>query len=661
MKTSKKDFIVEAEDIISTANNGLLELQDAFNPDTLNSVFRAVHTLKGLSGLFGFQGITDLSHNLESVLDDLRLDKIKFTDNTLAFIFRNMDILKNLVARVSEDKEIDDVSDAIKDIESFRVSAKSESRDLNLEDLGISPSILKVLSEYEGHRLKSNIKDGKGIYSIKAVFSLTDFATGLEALSSKMKESGEIMATLPNSEGVPDGSIGFNLLFGSSSKIDDIRSKAAPAVIEEIYDSKKFEPETKPSVSKTQEVSLKSTSNTIRVDIGKLDKILNTVGELVMAKGALVRIGAELAENMAYHPLTADVYKIAQTLERKLAELQDQILELRMVPFSQIFMRLSQVIKRHIREVGKKIELELYGEDTEIDKLLAEEIIDPLVHIIRNAIDHGIEQSDKRISLGKQESGRITLKAFSKGSNVMVTAQDDGAGIDLDKILRNAIERKMIPEDQVLNPKEIIDLIFIPGLSTKEVVNEVSGRGMGMDIVKEKITSLGGFVDVESEIGKGTKFILTLPITLAIIKALIVDVENEQFAIPITSILETLSVRPEKIQTIEGREVIELRGEMLSLLNVADVFLLEKKPKDEYFVVVVSVGGKRLGLLIDNLTEQTEIVVKPLGDHLKNIRGFAGAAEIGRHKIVLVLDVDAMMEEAFSRKNIISSIQEIEN
>ncbi len=661
MKTSKKDFIVEAEDIISTANNGLLELQDAFNPDTLNSVFRAVHTLKGLSGLFGFQGITDLSHNLESVLDDLRLDKIKFTDNTLAFIFRNMDILKNLVARVSEDKEIDDVSDAIKDIESFRVSAKSESRDLNLEDLGISPSILKVLSEYEGHRLKSNIKDGKGIYSIKAVFSLTDFATGLEALSSKMKESGEIMATLPNSEGVPDGSIGFNLLFGSSSKIDDIRSKAAPAVIEGIYASKKFEPETKPSVSKTQKVSLKSTSNTIRVDIGKLDKILNTVGELVMAKGALVRIGAELAENMAYHPLTADVYKIAQTLERKLAELQDQILELRMVPFSQIFMRLSQVIKRHIREVGKKIELELYGEDTEIDKLLAEEIIDPLVHIIRNAIDHGIEQSDKRISLGKQESGRITLKAFSKGSNVMVTAQDDGAGIDLDKILRNAIERKMIPEDQVLNPKEIIDLIFIPGLSTKEVVNEVSGRGMGMDIVKEKITSLGGFVDVESEIGKGTKFILTLPITLAIIKALIVDVENEQFAIPITSILETLSVRPEKIQTIEGREVIELRGEMLSLLNVADVFLLEKKPKDEYFVVVVSVGGKRLGLLIDNLTEQTEIVVKPLGDHLKNIRGFAGAAEIGRHKIVLVLDVDAMMEEAFSRKNIISSIQEIEN
>ncbi|MEF9425759.1 MAG: chemotaxis protein CheA [Candidatus Mariimomonas ferrooxydans] len=661
MKTSKKDFIVEAEDIINTANNGLLELQGTFNPDTLNSVFRAVHTLKGLSGLFGFQGITDLSHNLESVLDDLRLDKIKFTDNTVAFIFKNMDILKNLVTRVSEDKEIDDVSDAIKDIESFRVSAKSESRDLNLEDLGISPSILKVLSEYEGHRLKSNIKDGKGIYSIKAVFSLIDFATGLEALNSKMKESGEIMATLPNSEGVPDGSIGFNLLFGSSSKIDDIKSKAAPAVIEEIYDSKKSEPETKPSVSKAQEVSLKSTSNTIRVDIGKLDKILNTVGELVMAKGALVRIGAELAENMAYHPLTADVYKIAQTLERKLAELQDQILELRMVPFSQIFMRLSQVIKRHIREVGKKIELELYGEDTEIDKLLAEEIIDPLVHIIRNAIDHGIEQSDKRISLGKQESGRVTLKAFSKGSNVMVTAQDDGAGIDPDKILRNAIERKMISEDQVLKPKEIIDLIFIPGLSTKEVANEVSGRGMGMDIVKEKITSLGGFVDVESEIGEGTRFILTLPITLAIIKALIVDVENEQFAIPITSIMETLSVRPEKIQTIEGREVIELRGEMLSLLNVADVFLLEKKPKDEYFVVVVGVGGKRLGLLIDNLTEQTEIVVKPLGDHLKNIRGFAGAAEIGRHKIVLVLDVDAMMEEAFSKKNIISSAQEIEN
>lgn len=658
MKTSKKDFIVEAEEIIETVNSSLLELQSAFNPDTLNSVFRAVHTLKGLSGLFGFKGITDLSHSLESILDDLRLGKIEFTDNTVNFIFGNIDILKNLVTQVSEDKETDDISNAVKDIESFRESAKSESKDLSLEDLGINPSIVKVLSEYEEHRLKSSIKEAKGIYLVKAVFSLTDFATGLEALNSKMKESGEIVATLPSSEGVPEGSIGFNLLFGSASKIDDIKSKAAPADIEEIYSPEKSGPGAKQPVPKTQQPSLKSTSNTIRVDIDKLDKILNTVGELVLAKGAVVRIGAELAESVGYTPLTIDVHKIAHTLDRKLAELQDFILELRMVPFSQIFMRLSQVVKRYIIEIDKKIELKLFGEDTEIDKLLAEEIIDPLIHIIRNAIDHGIESVGKRVSLGKNEVGIITLKAFSKGNNVVVTVQDDGAGIDPDKILRNAIERKLIPENQELKPKAIIDLIFLPGLSTKEEVNEVSGRGMGTDIVKEKITSLGGFVDVESESGAGTKFTLTLPITLAIIKALIVDVANEQFAIPLTSILETFSVQPEKIQTIEGREVIELRGEMLSLLKVADVLMLEEKQKNEYFAVVIGIGGKRLGLLIDNLSEQTEIVIKPLGENLKNIRGFAGAAEIGRHKIVLVLDVDAMMDEAFSIKNEPSSAQE---
>lgn len=662
MKTSKKDFIAEAEDIIENVNSCLLELQSAFNPDTLNSVFRAIHTMKGLSGLFGLKGITDISHILESLLDDLRLGKIEFTDDTINFIFNNIDILKNLITQVSENKETDDVSDAIKGIELFREAAKSKSKDLPLEDLGISPSILKVLSEYEEHRLKSNVKEGKGLYLVKVVFDLTDFAPRLQTLTSNLKDLGEVVTTLPNPEGVSKSSIGFNLLFASSSKIDDIKSKAASADIEEISPPKKSEgPKTTPYMPKTQEVSLKSSTNTVRVDIGKLDKILNTVGELVLAKGAIVRIGRELSESIGYTPLTLDVHKIAQTLERRLSELQNYILELRMVPFSQIFTRLAQVVTRYTREVGKEIDLELFGEDTEIDKLLAEETIDPLIHLVRNAIDHGIEPSDKRVALGKKERGTVTLKAFSKGNNVIVTVQDDGAGLDADKIYHKAVERKLIPEDQILERKEIIDLIFLPGLSTKEDVSEVSGRGVGMDIVKEKITSLGGFVDVESEGGVGTTFILTLPITLAIIKALIVQVANERFVVPLTSISETFIVQPERIQTIEEREVIEMREEMLPLLRVARVFMLEEKPKDEYFAVVVGFGGKRLGLLVDSLLEQTEVVIKPLGEHLKSVRGLAGAAEVGRHEIILVLDVEAMMEEAFSRKNITRAASDIEN
>lgn len=656
MNISKKDFIAEAEEIIENVNSSLLELQGGFNPDTLNSVFRGVHTMKGLSGLFGLKGISSLSHTLESVLDDLRLGKIDLNNDTLNFIFHNIDVLKNLITQINEDKEVEDVSDVIKEIEKFREAARSKTEDSSVEDIGVSDSILKVLSEYEEHRLKSNFKEGKGIFLAKSVYELTNFAPELEAMNSTLKSLGEVIATLPSSEGVPEGSIGFNLLFSSSLKIDEVKSKVSSADIEEISSPARQAAVSEADQHKqrptSQPASLKSSTNTVRVDIEKLDKILNTVGELVLAKGAVVRIGSELAEDIGYTPLTLDVHKIAQSLARKLAELQNQILELRMVPFSQIFTRLSQVVRRYTREVEKEIDFELFGEDTEIDKLLAEEIIDPLIHIIRNSIDHGIELTDKRLALGKKERGTITMKAFPKGNNVVVTIRDDGAGLDVDKIFQKAIERKLIPEDQILELKEKVELIFIPGLSTKEEVSDVSGRGVGMDIVKERITSLGGFVEVESEKGAGTEFSLTLPITLAIIKALIAKVANEHFCIPLTSISETFIVRNEEIQTIEGREVIEIRGEMLPLLRVARVFMLEEELKDEYFAIAVGFGSTRVGLLVDNLLEQTEIIIKPLGERLKDIQGLAGAAEIGKHEIVLVLDVDSLMEESFSRKNI---------
>ncbi len=653
MKTSRKDFVVEAEEIIEGVNSSLLELQSGFNPDTLNSVFRGIHTLKGLSGLFGLKGVTDLSHALESLLDDLRLGKLELIDEVIHFVFSNVDILKHLMAQAAEEKQIDDVSDAVQEIESFRKASDSRGKEVSLEALGISPSILNVLSNYEEHRLKTNIKEGNGLYLIKAIFNLTDFAPGLETLNVNLKKLGEIIATLPISEGVPDGSIGFKLLLGSLLKADDIKSHGASAEIEVISQPKKIAEQKPESVtSRPMEVSLRSSTNTVRVDIEKLDRILDTISELVLAKGAVVRIGQELAENVGYISLTLDVYKISQTLDRKLAELQDYLLDLRMIPFSQIFTRLAQVVRRYTREIGKEIDVEIFGEDTKIDKQLAEEIIDPLIHLIRNAIDHGIEPKDKRLSHGKKERGTVTLKAFPQGNKVVITVQDDGAGLDADKILCRAIERQLVTEGQMPEGKEIFDLIFIPGLSTKTEASEVSGRGVGMDIVKEKITSLGGFVDVESERGKGTTFTLTLPITLAIVKALIIQVADEKFAVPLTSVAETFFVERGKIQTIEGREVIERRGEMLPLLRVADVFKMEEASKNEYFAVVVGFGSRRLGLLVDNLLDQTEVVIRPLGESLKNIHGLSGAAEIGRHEIVLVIDVDNMREETFSKRKV---------
>ncbi|MBI5049504.1 MAG: chemotaxis protein CheA [Nitrospirae bacterium] len=657
MKTSKKDFIAEAEDIIESATSSLLELQASFNPDALNSLFRAIHTMKGLSGLFGFKGFSDLCHTLESLLDDLRLGRIEFNDETIGFIFSNIDLLKNLVDQVSQDKEVGDVSDAVRSIESFRDAMKSRAQasaaapqDASLKNLSISPSILNTLSEYEEHRLKTNIKEGKIVYMVKSVFELTTFDKGIESLNSNLKSIGEVIATLPSSQGVPDGSIGFTQLFGSSSGIENVKETAQSAEVEMILPLKTV-PGPADVTVKAKEVTLKSAANTVRVDIEKLDRILNTVSELVLAKGAVIRIQQELAGSYGYTPLTLDLYKISQILDRKLAELQDNILELRMVPFSQIFSRLAQVVRRHIKEVNKEIDLKIFGEDTEIDKVIAEDIIDPLIHLIRNSIDHGIEVKERRLALGKKEHGTITLKAFPKGNNVIITLQDDGAGLDIDKILHKARENKLIPENQDIDRREIINLIFLPGLSTKESVSEVSGRGIGMNIVKEKIGSLGGFVDIETEKDAGTTFTITLPITLAIIKTILIKVANEHFIIPLTSVAETFIVDPSKIQTIEGREVIEIRNKILPLLRIDRTLLLEEKPRDEYFGIVVGTGDRQLGLLVDDLLGQTEVVVKPLGEFFKNTTGVAGAAEIGKHEVVLVLDIETMMKEAFLIKN----------
>jgi len=649
MKPSKKEFIAEAEEIIENVSNSILELQDRYNPETLNSIFRGIHTLKGLSGLFGIKGITDFTHTLESLLDDLRLGRIEFTDDIIDFLLKNIDILKTFINQVAEDKEVQNVNTVISEIETFRQEAKSKTKEPSLEDSGISPSIVKVLTQYEEHRLKDNLKEGKGIYLIKVIFELENFAPQLDALNSNLKSIGEVIATLPKSEDIPEGSIGFNLLFGTSLTPDKIQSKISVGEVEQLIPPK-MRPKPVSTPVKQVERIYKTTTSTIRIDIDKLDRILDTIGELMLAKGAVSRIAHELSEAVGYIPLTIDVHKISETLDRRLKELQSYVLELRMVPFSQIFTKLAQLVRRYLRETGKEVNLKFFGEDTEIDKQIAEEIMDPLIHIIRNAIDHGIEPREKRLALGKDEKGTVTLRAFPKGHNVVITIQDDGAGIDRDKILHKAIEKKLIPVDHDLEDDEVINLIFLPGLSTREDVSEISGRGVGMDIVKEKVTSLGGFVEIETEKDVGTTFILTLPITLAIVKALIIKVANERFAIPLTSIMDTFIINPAKIQTIEGREVIELRDEMLPLLRVSRVFRLDDRPKDEYFGVIVGVGERRLGLVVDALLGQTEIIIKPLGDYLKDIPGLSGAAEIGRHEVVLVLDIEAMMEEAFSRK-----------
>jgi two-component system chemotaxis sensor kinase CheA len=650
MNSSKKEFISEAEELLNESRGLILEIQETcttgINPDTINALFRSMHTLKGVSGLFGLDEITHLSHALETLMDDIRLGKIEVNDVVVDFLFNNHDILVKLLDSVREGKT-EDVKGFLKDIESFRAQQTDSDKSVAAAE-NIDESILKVLSEYEEHRLNANIQSGKGIYLAKLVFKMDTFDKALDATTKLIKSRGELISTLPTSSDVPEGSIGFNLMFSSTVFIEDLK-KDIEGDIDTLVQPKKEQPELF-QPKKQHEVGLKSTSTTVRVDIDKLDRILNTIAELSLAKSAVKRIGSELIETYGHTALVYDVYKISQTLERRFVELQDQVLAIRMVPIGQIFSRLGQVVRRYAREIGKKIDLVMYGEDTELDKFLAEEIVDPLMHIIRNAIDHGIETPDERKKIGKEESGTIILKAYQKGNHVIIEVKDDGKGIDIEKVKKKAIEKKLVDDDVDLEEKEIIDFIFVPGFSTKDKVSEVSGRGVGMDVVRERLSELGGFADLETGKDVGTTFMVTIPITLAILKALLIRVGPEKFAVPLTSMLETFTIDQDDIQTIEDKEVYYLRGEMLPIMRVSDAFKIQSDTSDQSFVVVVGFGERRVGLIVDELFGQHEIVIKTLGDYLSKLRGFAGAAEIGKHEIILVLDVESLIGESVTRQ-----------
>jgi len=653
MKASKKEFIAETEDLLFECRQFILEIQDTFqtalNPDTINALFRAMHTLKGLSGLFGSKGITELSHALEALLDDIRLGKINVDEDAVSFLFKNLDILKAATDGIKEDKE-QDLSRQIDEIKSFRSSLKENISGPELKGI-IDEAILRVLSEYEEHRLKANLKGGSGIYLLKAIFDLSTFDTSLEELTKKIKSVGELISTLPVSENVPDGFIGFNLMFSSNRPPAEIKEETS-GEIDVVAQARQLPQQPQ----KIREQSIKSTTTTVRVDIDKLDRILNTIGELTLAKDAVKRIGSELTELQRYSPIVRDVYKISQTLERQLAALQDEVLEIRMVPVGQLFSRLAQVIRRYSRQTGKDIELAMFGEDTELDKSLAEEIIDPLMHLVRNSIDHGIEPAEKRRRKGKNEHGNIVLKAFQKGNYVVIEVIDDGSGIDIDKVRAKAVEKGLIEPDAVLDERELVNFIFSPGFSTMETATEISGRGVGMDVVKEKLAKLGGFSEVYTKKNEGTTFTLTLPITLAIIKALIVQVGEMKFAIPLTAISETIAIEQKDLQSVERREVFYLRGEMLPIMGVGHIFQIETQRNDMTFAVVVGFGRRKLGILVDEIIGQQEIVIKSLGEYFKGMGGFAGAAEIGRHEVILVLDVESIIEKSLIKNEGMSHV-----
>ena len=652
------DFLAEAEDIIETASQTMLALEAEQSaggsaPEQLNALFRAVHSFKGLSGMFGLKAPSDVSHKLEFLLDEIRLGKAVLSRETLDVLFETVALLGRLVQQAGNKQEPEDIASVLDRIDDIlKITPLNASDRSLLEQIDIDRGILQVLTEYEEHRLKENIRERKNLFSVKVSFELADFETGIKTLNDVLKKNAEIICTLPTADAV-GGGIGFTIVAGTVKTQDELA--AAINMRNVTIDSVPHHAGRKADESKPEACVLKSVSNTVRVDIYKLDSLMNTVGEMHLIKNIIGRIVKDLRAMQGFTGLSVDLHKAQRGLERKLNDLQEGILEVRMVPIGQIFTRLAQMVRKYAKEAGKEIDLQLSGEETELDKLMIEDLADPLMHLIRNAIDHGIEPPGVRQQGGKPQQGLVKLTAYPKGNHVVITVEDDGAGMDPRTILAKAVEKGVLGPDHGLDPerdrKDILDLIFLPGFTTRETVSEISGRGVGMDVVKRNVSKLSGMIDIETEPGEGSTFTLMLPITLAIIKALIVEAGGQVFAVPLSSVLEIIQTTSDEVETVETREVIAIRGETVPLLRLTQAFKLSPK-KDGTWISVILVGlaERRLGIVVDGLRDQQEIVIKPLGKRLSSLPGIAGATELGdKRGVVLVLDVESMIEGALKK------------
>lgn len=675
-----KDFLAEAEEIVDQLGNDLGSLGDCAesgecNPDLLNSIFRAAHSLKGLAGIFGFGEIGELAHNLENLLDSLRLGKVELTPVTMNVLFDAMDLLGRLVRGAGEGQiDASGIPDMVARINACATSTGTGDEGSPLTSLGLSESVLHALTEYEEHRLLENLKKGRTIFSILASFSLATFDQELGDLTDSLKKDGEVISTLPSVGSDNTAGIDFEILFGTAKERGEIvafadrsgvtvRSlgggtvaKGMPAMAAKpIAVSPAYEPNVPVQADAQSAVPLqgdaamtaKSMSRMVRVDIVKLDDLMNIVGELVLSHAMISEL-VEKSRQDGYSSMTLELGKVAKGLQRKLNELQKGVMEIRMIPVGQLYEKMARIVRKVAREQGKKIDLKLFGADTELDKLIIEDISDPMMHIIRNSLDHGIEPPDERIRVGKDEKGAIKLSSFQKGNHVVVEIEDDGRGIDIAKVRKKAIEKGLVESADSLSEREALELIFLPGFSTSDKVTDISGRGVGMDVVRNNIAKVSGMVDIETRQGAGSKVIITLPITLAIIKALIISSAGRTFAMPITSVLETIMVESGDIRTVERREVIQLRESTLPLIRLGRFFDLEKVETlpESFYVVVVGVAEKRIGIVVDDLLGQQDIVIKSIGETFKGFRGISGAADLGDQRTILVLDVGGIIAEA---------------
>ncbi len=683
-------FLDESHEHLQSLNDGLLSLEDNMeDTSVVNEIFRNAHTLKGMSATMGYNKIAELTHEMEDVLDLIRNDKLKLDENIIDILFKCVDSLEQMIDNVGngDPEDLVDVSDLVKQLSKISKGDVPEAKGMTAPEASAAPAAPEKAAAHAAPTIELTDVDRdvikqakeKGLLAIHVKVTLAETCLLKSARSymvmNALDELGDVIKSVPSAEDLEQEKFdhSFDVVvitasepkqveaaINSISEIEEVKTavidpdaEAAPKA-EEKAPEKKAEsakaaktaaapakkaaapkaPAKKPAAHKKPHQS-----QSVRVDIDKLDSLMNLMGELVINKVRLEQIGqthriAELTETL-------------EQMDRVTTDLQNIVMKVRMVPVSSVFNRFPRMVRDIAKELHKEINLTIEGEETELDRTVIDEIGDPIMHLLRNSCDHGVEDPDTREAKGKPRTGEVGLIARHEGNNVVIMVTDDGAGINADKIRSKAVEKGMISQEEAdkLDDAEAVRLIFLPGFSTADHISDISGRGVGMDVVRSKIEALSGHVDVETKIDEGSIFKIKLPLTLAIIQAMMVQVQEEMYAIPLGSIDSTINIQPTDIQTIQNKEVIVLRGEIIPIIRMEQVLQVPHvKDAEDMFVVVVHTGEAKAGIVVDNLIGQQEIVIKALGNLFSGLKMFSGATVLGDGRIALILDVATMMQ-----------------
>ncbi len=672
-------FLQESAEQVEKLSNDLLELErNGARLDLVNDLFRTAHTLKGASGTMGYSGIVKITHLAEDVLDGLRQGKCQVSAALVDLLLSVADRVKSILADIQNGGEGNsDVSALAGKLEAFLGKTP-------VPDVLSKPGLERQkadgvfdLDEKEMSQIKELSQAGHKIFDVAVRFNAKILMPSVRAVMvvRRLEKYGRVLKTSPSTEELrQDSHAEFHLLLATDKDLNTVEKVILQVSEIEGVEFEQFETVEIPVqvIDVAEVVRLQDQSNefgstqalrpgtaavptgvknqTIRVPAEKLDDLLNLVGELVIARTRLVSVGDELKMSLPQDQLINSLNETTVYLGRLMNELQESVMAMRMVPIGSVFSRFPRLIRDLARKTNKEVEFLWFGEETELDKTIIQEIGDPLMHILRNCVDHGIETPAERVAAGKPPTGKVTIEAFHEGSHIIVTVSDDGRGIDITAVRAKALAKGFIAQNEELSDKEAANLIFLPGLSTASQVTDVSGRGVGMDVVKRSLVNLGGMIDIETNQGKGTTMIIRLPLTLAIIQALLVDVGSEVYAVPLASVLETLRIPKEDLKSVGGRAVIQLRGSTLPLISLQEHFDLApgNSEEDIVYMVVVGFGERRLGLVVDGLQGQQEIVIKSLGDFLGTVQGFSGATIGGDGKVILILDAGSLINDTFA-------------